>query len=182
MKSLRFLPLITLSACVVASPSAMAQTMGDYVERQQTLSSLDFDIERQKRQIELKELAIEFRNVGKPEPAPEPRQQMDRQVQFFGNPAAMNGANAPEEPPRKSEADLRKERELALLTGASIIEVFRATPDSDTLVAVLNVDREPYEVKPGDRISTWRVTDIALDEVRLVNAEFNAAKTIKHIR
>ena len=176
---------LTAGACVLLAglvPVAQAQTIGEVVKRQNDLARMDHTIERNERLLEIQEQSNELTMLMSPEPEPEAEEGRMVQEQYFGQrPGGMNGM--PQQP-EKTPEQMRAERILMALDGATVSEVFlppNAKDDKD-FVAVIDMGDAAREVRLGSSIDGWAVTAVSLNRVTFRNKEFGETRTVYQAR
>ncbi|WP_273208956.1 hypothetical protein [Marinobacter subterrani] len=182
--------VLALSAAFTASV-AHATTVSDFIEKQQSLNQLDYQIERFERLVKLKETKHKLATVGQEDAGKGASREQVPQIEtrYFmppgANPGALDPVLAAQE--QKTEAELKRERrqqerasELSMLNDARILEVFRKEGRGSEYAAVLKLKDQKVQVTPGDMLSNWKVVRIGLSEVVLRNQKYKGA--VRHLK
>ncbi|ONF42606.1 hypothetical protein BTO32_15475 [Marinobacter lutaoensis] len=188
---------------VMSSSAVLADTIGEEIQRQKRLAELDHTINVNERLLEIKKQESEFRALRQEERKPAqasntegnwapnaPGRNGNVQVQYFGQQPMENAGGIQRRQLNpdgtlaeeiKTPEQIQREKALEVLEMASVREAFPVKGE-DGLVAIVELSDRVVEVRKGNQIGGWVVTNVALDRVEFSHSDIGETKTIYRAR
>lgn len=154
--------------CATTSPTVLAESVGDFIERSKEIESLDFEIERLERQLRQEELKHEIQNVGKEIKTSDPFRLSEQRIEIKDYPteiAPQRGARTSSEEEGPSYEELVQRQHDRVLDDSFVTAVFGHANTGEMTAEIYLNNRGVVEVVEGETVGNWRITNISLRSV-----------------